>query len=452
MSDQDFVWPPPSDDLDQFEIVDLVTGRSLPAPPPGRMSVEPQLADRAAAAVGSSDHLSNGPPASDRAEAPSPREFTWPPIADLDDAMVTLDAASPWADAGFEGGWTTSGATRVEAGEHAGTWEFPNDALSSLTADRPSRMRLPVWTRWAAAVLICGVVGTAIERHLRSGADVVTKHTVARAEAGDGNDATLPSPWRRGAPTRASGEVSAGPVGPGVDGASYALTDLRSPRGLGDDRGAGSKAFLADAAREPQPMPVRGAAGEAHPSAPVLVTALATSQAPAPPISPVSAPPTPALDREIRDPLVSAPAPSVDAARAPQTTVAFAGPTAAAPPAPAADASAARGVRDEVRIEATLDRYRTAYASLDAAAARSVWPSVDQRKLERAFGSLKSQGLDFESCATDVQGADATVACRGRATYVPRIGSQRPRTEEHQWRFRLRKVDESWMIVNAEAS
>jgi hypothetical protein len=34
---------------------------------------------------------------------------------------------------------------------------------------------------------------------------------------------------------------------------------------------------------------------------------------------------------------------------------------------------------------------------------------------------------------------------------VPRIGSQRPRTEEHQWRFRLRKVDESWMILTAEA-
>ena len=120
----------------------------------GRMSVEPRAANRAAAAVRSSDHLSIGPPASDRATAPSPREFTWPPVANLDDAMVTIDAASPWADAGFEGGWTTSGATRVEAGEHAGTWEFPNDALSSLTADRPSRMGLPAWTRWAAAVLI----------------------------------------------------------------------------------------------------------------------------------------------------------------------------------------------------------------------------------------------------------------------------------------------------------
>ena len=123
------------------------------------------------------------------------------------------------------------------------------------------------------------------------------------------------------------------------------------------------------------------------------------------------------------------------------------GATAAAPLAPAADASAARGVRDEARIEATLNRYRTAYASLDAAAARSVWPSVDSRKLERAFGSLKSQGLDFDGCTTDVKGPEATSTCRGRATYVPRIGSQRPRTEEHQWRFQLRKVDESWLIV-----
>jgi hypothetical protein len=107
---------------------------------------------------------------------------------------------------------------------------------------------------------------------------------------------------------------------------------------------------------------------------------------------------------------------------------------------------------DTARIEATLDRYRTAYASLDVAAARAVWPSVDRRALERAFGSLKSQGLDFDGCTTDVNGPDAMVACRGRATWVPRIGSQRPRTESHQWRFRMRKIDESWTIVTAEAS
>ena len=103
------------------------------------------------------------------------------------------------------------------------------------------------------------------------------------------------------------------------------------------------------------------------------------------------------------------------------------------------------------RIEDALHRYRRAYTSLDAAAARSVWPSVDQRALERAFGSLKSQSLAFNDCTMSVWGTEALAACDGQATYVPRVGSQRPRTESHQWRFQLRKMDESWMIVRAEA-
>ena len=97
---------------------------------------------------------------------------------------------------------------------------------------------------------------------------------------------------------------------------------------------------------------------------------------------------------------------------------------------------------DEADIRSTLTRFRTAYSQLDAGAARDVWPSVDARALERAFQSLKSQDLRFDSCKMTVTGARAQAACKGRAVYVPRIGDQSPRFTAREWAFELRKADE----------
>jgi hypothetical protein len=104
---------------------------------------------------------------------------------------------------------------------------------------------------------------------------------------------------------------------------------------------------------------------------------------------------------------------------------------------------------DEADIRSTLTRFRTAYSQLNARAARDVWPSVDARALERAFQSLKSQDLRFESCDLTVNGSRAKAACKGRAVYVPRIGDQSPRLTDREWTFELRKADERWTIASA---
>ena len=106
---------------------------------------------------------------------------------------------------------------------------------------------------------------------------------------------------------------------------------------------------------------------------------------------------------------------------------------------------------DEPAVRAVLQQYGSAYTRLDARAARVVWPSVDGRALARAFEALESQQVVFERCDVFVQGSEARAACRGSATYVPRVGDRRPRTEPRQWTFRLEKAaDANWRIASAD--
>lgn len=105
---------------------------------------------------------------------------------------------------------------------------------------------------------------------------------------------------------------------------------------------------------------------------------------------------------------------------------------------------------EQSEIQRTLGRYRNAYQSLDAQAARAVWPTVDVRALARAFESLTSQELAFDACQFDIAGEAATAECRGSATYTPKVGSRAPKLEARQWTFHLRKVDEGWKIQSAQ--
>jgi hypothetical protein len=104
---------------------------------------------------------------------------------------------------------------------------------------------------------------------------------------------------------------------------------------------------------------------------------------------------------------------------------------------------------EEDRIRSTLASFQTAYTQLNAKAARAVWPTVDERALARAFDGLKSQHLAFDRCEMTVKDAEASAACRGRSTYVPRVGAQSPRTYSAEWKFHLKKVDEEWQIDSA---
>jgi hypothetical protein len=117
------------------------------------------------------------------------------------------------------------------------------------------------------------------------------------------------------------------------------------------------------------------------------------------------------------------------------------------PPAPMlVAATAARSQQDETAVRAVLDMYRGAYEQLDARAARRVWPTVDERRLARAFSDLQSQTLNFEECRIAVEGARGVARCRGQATYVGRVGTRAPQTQDRSWTFQLQKTAERWAI------
>jgi hypothetical protein len=179
-------------------------------------------------------------------------------------------------------------------------------------------------------------------------------------------------------------------------------------------------------------------------------------------IAAAAPPPSPALTLPPSEPEVEpAPAP---APRSTPTTIPTP-PISAPPVAPPVETLAASPLPAPVGTTATnpppiavnveqdvrnvIDRYRDAYERLDAAAARAVWPGVDEAGLTRAFGGLTSQRIEFARCDIwrDAQAAFAT--CSGTASYAPKVGRAQndvPRS----WHFRFRRRAAGWTIESAE--
>ena len=129
-------------------------------------------------------------------------------------------------------------------------------------------------------------------------------------------------------------------------------------------------------------------------------------------------------------------------------------PPAPAPTLPAVDVRAKGPIADPVderaSVLATLRRYEAAYSALDARAVRTVWPTVNQGALSRAFESLASQNIRLGNCAVAVRAPTARAVCAGTATWVPRIGGGKQREDRRTWTFSLAQRDQSWSIVSAE--
>jgi len=125
--------------------------------------------------------------------------------------------------------------------------------------------------------------------------------------------------------------------------------------------------------------------------------------------------------------------------------------TVATPPPPAVSTrpSSPAGPTEEQQIAATLHRYAAAYQELDANAARTVWPTVDQRALARAFESLELQQFTFDECDVRVVDHGASAACRGSVIYIPKVGSRTAHRDERQWNFELQKQQDVWLITRA---
>jgi hypothetical protein len=104
---------------------------------------------------------------------------------------------------------------------------------------------------------------------------------------------------------------------------------------------------------------------------------------------------------------------------------------------------------EEELVYMIVQEYRAAYERLDAAAAKSVWPTVDVRALGYAFGQLAEQRLNFESCGVSIRGNSASARCRGEAQYLPKVGNRRALVKAGEWVFDLARQDTSWHIVTA---
>jgi hypothetical protein len=171
---------------------------------------------------------------------------------------------------------------------------------------------------------------------------------------------------------------------------------------------------------QPNPVPLKAA--DSEPSITIAPTAVS-----APYAAPIDSPP----------PLPRTP-PLAPAEVAPTVTV-------APPPATVpSETSVVRSDTDDVR--AVLDRYQTAFRDLDASKAKAIWPSVDEKALRRAFGQLERQEVILEGCDVMVAGQRAAAECRGRSSYIPRVGNKAARVEARRWAFTLRKIGESWII------
>jgi len=194
------------------------------------------------------------------------------------------------------------------------------------------------------------------------------------------------------------------------------------------------------------PAPVRNADGERR--AVPTTTVRAASE----PLRPTTAavPPAPEAAPSAALPAVTprtiSPAPAGGAAAVP-AIVATAGtlPLGATPtePAPSGPSSV---VTTTAVIESVLSRYAAAFSARDVAAARAVWPGVNERGLVRAFESVEEQQFDLGECVITANPPRAVASCDGTAKYVPKVGSKRVRSEPRHWTFHLEQQRDGWSI------
>jgi len=123
-----------------------------------------------------------------------------------------------------------------------------------------------------------------------------------------------------------------------------------------------------------------------------------------------------------------------------------------APVASPPSSTAAAPLEPQTRAIATvLNRYERAFSALDANAAHAVWPTVDVKALGRAFDQLDEQTFALEGCNINVAGARAEAECGGNARYIRKVGNRALRVEPRHWHFRLRQLDDQWVIDAVDA-
>ena len=184
------------------------------------------------------------------------------------------------------------------------------------------------------------------------------------------------------------------------------------------------------------------AASTPPPAAARVAVEEATRTPSAPPDPPAAVPPPAVASAASAGSAVAAPRPEAPPAVEPRLAAAT---TTSSTPSRSPLIEADTAIRD------VLGRYRTAFNVLDARAASDVWPTLDQRTLNRAFDQLAEQNVSFDKCAIDVNGVLAQARCTGNIRFVPKIGSRSAQVEPRRWDFTLRKAYGGWVIHEVRA-
>ena len=102
-------------------------------------------------------------------------------------------------------------------------------------------------------------------------------------------------------------------------------------------------------------------------------------------------------------------------------------------------------------VRAVLSEYTRALERLDVRATKVVYPTVDDRKLRRAFEDLEEQRVHLTGCEVSIypSGKGAAARCNGEATFRPKVGSRVLRVTNREWMFDLSRGGSGWQILDA---
>jgi hypothetical protein len=487
------VWPPPSIEIDDLEVVDLgavAAAHVAGAPPVASCSLSEvvELDARSGTETYVLDLRTAEPPraasgASDVATRDVPGTMPKPQGGEATTAVSTTAASRPgralrsprpalnWPPSPDE----AEAITVVDLHQPDDTWHEERirrrELEARVAAPGSARSRGTAWQRagkWAAAVACAVGAAAATYEYITPAPAPVAPPTITAARPSGESPAPtsdLPSTSLPPGPAIVAEVTPPTRLGP----ASDASLDTTSAREEDDTRGT----------RVPGPNPVPAVAGStglaratapSAPPRPFQGTQVATSA----PTAPMDAPRADlASSAPSGDPLVRTPAATVAPAELSTSTpppaaresaepahrepaavadVSASAPTVTAPRAPSpAPSSAPAPVADETTaVRGVIGAYQAAYTRLDARAAAEVYPRLDVRALSRAFGDLQSQRVDFERCDIDVAGVmRARASCVGRAAFVRKVGSQSPIVEPRRWAFDLEKGVAGWRITRA---
>lgn len=410
--------------------------------------------------------------------------LVWPPPDSELDALVVvwLDEGARRAHEEADGAASPTHDWLAPGGDAASEWEKAKSPAPAAVASKPDRVdevvaipgaRSPATARprrtrgaiaaLAAAAIVAAIAWPVVDR-VRDASNEPGDDTVAPATAGLATERAERSGTAEDPGAVAGTPIATRPVGPasadqpGAAGqAADAIADRTEARGpvasvLALDRPASAAREVEPATDTKQPAtPAPAALAPAAPAPaaqsvppPIASSALGERVGGEIPIA-VPQPVSPPRADPDAGALTPTPSPAAGTARTLERGSIDPGGASRPPAAPAA----APVPTEEEGVRAVLGRYRAAYEQLDAASAKAVWPSVDERALARAFEGLRSQGVVFDACQFAFSGNTATATCDGRATYVARVGSSEPRTQPRRWTFRLRRSGEGWIIADA---